>query len=113
MARRKGDYRETPLYLTPLEEDIITLLGAHELYPIEIERAYKDVTGRSLSEGTLYPTLRKLEKRGFLTARWGSDRADDRFGGRRRYYRVIGDGFSALHAVQLRRASLAGWAPAF
>ena len=57
-----------------------------------------DVMERTgLPSGTVYPTLNRLERRGFVTARWERDavaRAEGR--PRRRYYRLTGAGEAAL-----------------
>ncbi len=50
-----------------------------------------------LPSGTVYPTLQRLEKRGFVTGRWEADslaRAEGR--PRRRYYRLTAAGEAAL-----------------
>ena len=50
-----------------------------------------------LPSGTVYPTLQRLEKRGYVRGRWEADgkaRAEGR--PRRRYYRLTGAGESAL-----------------
>ena len=48
----------------------------------------------SLSEGSLYPTLHRLEAEGALAAQW---RAGER-GPRRRWYRITDTGLAALSA---------------
>jgi DNA-binding PadR family transcriptional regulator len=62
-----------------------------------------------LPSGTVYPTLGRLEKRGYLTARWEADgvaRSEGR--PRRRYYRVTGTGAEALREAVRAYGRLAG-----
>jgi DNA-binding PadR family transcriptional regulator len=98
------------LYLTALEEDLLRLLTERELYPLEIEQAFKDVCGRQRNFGSFYPTLRKLENRGLLSSRWGDDLPEERTGPRRRYYKVTGLGAEALREADKRRLRLTEWA---
>lgn len=65
-----------------------------------------DATG--LPDGTVYPILRRLEKRGYLKASWESETAA-RSEGRppRRYYRLTREGTEALAAAEARFPGLA------
>lgn len=50
-----------------------------------------------LPSGTVYPTLRRMEKRGYLSARWENEEVARREGRpRRRYYRLTGAGEGAV-----------------
>lgn len=54
-----------------------------------------DVTG--LGSGTVYPTLGRLEKKGFVRGRWEDPRlAVEEGRPRRRYYELTGEGRKAL-----------------
>ena len=70
-----------------------------------------DRTG--LPSGTVYPTLRRLEKRGYLRARWEAESAARSEGRpRRRYYRLSGAGEAALgEAIREYGAWLGGLPP--
>jgi DNA-binding PadR family transcriptional regulator len=50
--------------------------------------------------------LRKLEKRGLLSARWGDEAPEERGGPRRRYYTTTGLGETARQAALERRRLL-------
>jgi PadR family transcriptional regulator, regulatory protein PadR len=65
-----------------------------------------DATG--LPDGTVYPLLRRLERRGVLDAAW-EDEADAQADGRpqRRYYRLTRVGEESLTAVEARFPTLA------
>lgn len=56
-------------------------------------------TGRSVSQGAAYVTLRRLTNRGLLRAQSGPPRAD-RGGRPRRYYTVSPDGLRALREAR-------------
>ena len=98
--------------LTPLEEDLLTLLIGKELYGLQIIKAIQEAENRRVSFSALYPSLHRLEAKGYLNARWGDDTPEERGNARRRYYQATGLGDRALHETQLRRQNLAAWQPA-
>ena len=64
-----------------------------------------DVTG--LPDGTVYPILRRLERKGVLEGVWeGEDRAKEEHRPPRRYYRLTGLGEEALEEVAQRFPAL-------
>jgi DNA-binding PadR family transcriptional regulator len=71
--------------LSALEEDIMTVLDFHELYGLQIIKAIEEASGgkRRLGVGSVYPTLHRLEKKGFVTSKWGDDRPEERGGARK------------------------------
>ncbi len=97
--------------LTPLEEDLLTLVIGKELYGLQIIKAIEEAENRKVSFSSLYPTLHRLEGKGYLEARWGNELPEERENARRRYYRATGLGERALRETQLRRQSLADWQP--
>lgn len=72
-----------------------------------------DVMSRTdLPSGTVYPALQRLERMGYVTARWEAEsvaRAEGR--PRRRYYRLTGSGATALKVAIRRFGELAASAP--
>lgn len=65
-----------------------------------------DRTG--LPSGTVYPTLSRMDERGFLRSRWEErEQADAERRPRRRYYRLTASGEAALDAAVRRLAALA------
>lgn len=80
---------------------VLTVIGDGELYGYEIARLIRERSGGAFapSEGSLYPTLHRLEQDGALTATW---RESER-GPRRRYYQLTPKGHG------LRQASLEQW----
>lgn len=108
MPRPRRD--EMPeLHISKLEEELLILLTGRELYSIEIEGAFKEVLRRERNFGSFYPTLRSLEKRGLISGRWGDEEPGDRFGPRRRYYKVTPLGAEALREADFRRQGLRDW----
>ncbi|MDB4877886.1 MAG: transcriptional regulator, PadR-family [Gemmatimonadetes bacterium] len=67
MARDKGDLLQGTLGML-----ILKSLAAQELHGYGIARWIEDVTKKSLTieEGSLYPALRRLEDRGWVSSSW-------------------------------------------
>src|SRR5262245_18973995 len=109
MSKRAPD--ETAIRLSALEDDLLTLLIKRELYGLEIIEATKIASGgkRSISVGSLYPTLHKMEKKGLVDSWWGEETPEERGHARRRYYTATGLGERVLRATQQRRVGLAQW----
>jgi DNA-binding PadR family transcriptional regulator len=66
----------------------------------EIER----IINRRASVGSLYKTLHRMERAGFVVSEWASE-GDRHQGPRRRYYETTAEGAAALaaHWSELRR----------
>jgi DNA-binding PadR family transcriptional regulator len=74
---------------------ILALLGRREMYGYEIVAELKRSTEGAidLPEGTVYPSLRRLERDGLIGGHWVDVGAG---APRRRYYRLTSDGERAL-----------------
>lgn len=71
-----------------IEAQILSvLLRQGEMYGLQIADALRQDFGRKPGWGVLYPALRRLERQGFVVARWNKERLEERGGARRRYYR--------------------------
>jgi DNA-binding PadR family transcriptional regulator len=81
--------------ISSLEIHILAALGGQEYYGLQIVDRVKAITDKSISLGSLYTTLHRMEKKGLVKARWG-DTNEDRAGARRRYYEVTALGHKAL-----------------
>ncbi len=93
--------------LSAIDEDILTVLLGRELYGLEIlDQLNLDSRPRELGFGSLYPALNRLEKKGLIDWRWGSEE-EVSGGARRKYYKVNGHGAKVLRDVQQYRAALA------
>lgn len=104
--------------LSALEEDILTVLLGRPLYGLLISRAITEASDgvRQIGVGSLYPTLRRLEKKGFVTSYWEGDKdqaqGKERGGARRRYYRITPEGSGVLLENRQVRDNLLSWQPA-
>jgi PadR family transcriptional regulator, regulatory protein PadR len=76
--------------------DILLLseVGTTDKYGYEIVQSlkHKSKDTYQMSEGTLYPALKRLERKGFVSSYWG----DSDGGGRRKYYRITDQGRAQL-----------------
>jgi transcriptional regulator len=81
MARDHGDLLQGTLALL-----ILKSLVLQERHGYGIARWVEEVTGETLriEEGSLYPALRRLEDKGWVTARWGISENNRRA----RYYAI-------------------------
>ncbi|MEO8245691.1 MAG: helix-turn-helix transcriptional regulator [Chloroflexota bacterium] len=76
---------------------VLSMLEDETLHGYEIAQRMRDAApGLAVSEGALYPTLHRLERRGALQATRGSGKA----GPRRRYYRLSDEGRAVLAAAR-------------
>ncbi len=73
---------------------LLSLLRLRDMYGYEMVKALKKNSNElySMSEGTLYPALKRLEKKGWLQSYWGNSEN----GGRRKYYQITQEGQSEL-----------------
>lgn len=92
--------------MSALEEDILTGLIGRELYGLEILDQLNLGRPSELMFSSLYPALNRLEKKGYVSWKWG-DEHDSSGGARRKYYKVNGVGANALRKVQEYRLALA------
>jgi PadR family transcriptional regulator PadR len=81
--------------LSNLEMLILAALEVREQYGLSIIAAIKETSGQSLSLGSLYTTLHRMEQKGFVRSRWG-EATEVRQGARRRYYQITALGQQAL-----------------
>ena len=82
--------------LTPTEALILSTIAPAEQYGFAIANAVHSDTGRHLSLGGLYNILARMEDKGLVKSRWGSETLETRRGARRRYYRITPQGQRAL-----------------
>lgn len=103
MPRQKDD--ADTIRLSAIEEDLLTVLLGRELYGLDILDQLNPGRPIEISFGSLYPALNRMEKKGFISWRWG-DVQDGSGGARRKYYKVTGLGSSVLYEVQQYRMAL-------
>ncbi len=107
--------KDDPLNLTLTEESILNALLFRERYGLEIMNAIAEASGgrKTIGFSSLYPNLRKLEKRGFVTSRWGDETPEETTGARRRYYKITGSGITAVNQKQEYLDALRNLKPAW
>lgn len=104
--------------LSAMEEDILSVLLGRSLYGLQISTAIEEASNgaRVIGVGSLYPTLRRLEKKGFVSSSWEGDGASSeegrKGGARRRYYRISTEGSKVLTENREIRDNLLHWSPA-
>lgn len=78
---------------TPL---VLAILAEADSYGYAIIKRVSDLSGGHLqwTDGMLYPVLHRLERQGFVAAKWGESDT----GRRRKYYRLTKDGRAQLAA---------------
>jgi PadR family transcriptional regulator, regulatory protein PadR len=103
--------------LSALEEDLLSALLGRELYGLQITKAIEEASSgsRIIGVGSLYPTLRRLEEKGFVNSHWESNDNEKSIerkpSSRRRYYRITPTGSKALIENQSIRQRLLAWQP--
>ncbi|MDZ5473597.1 helix-turn-helix transcriptional regulator [Bacillus sp. 31A1R] len=76
---------------------ILSLINQRDLYGYEITKILKQLSDEQyeMSEGTLYPALKRLEKQESILSYWSETSA-----GRRKYYRITETGVKELEKKQ-------------
>jgi len=90
-------------------EQVLLLALAHlgeDAYGVSIAALIESRTGRVVSPGAVYTALDRLERRGFVSSRWG-DPTPERGGKRKRYYRLRPAGATALRQARETLARMA------
>ena len=95
-------------YLGELEQVVLLALlrlgdGA---YGVSIRQEIRDCTGRSITPGTIYPTLDRLERKGLVRSFVG-DATPERGGRAKRHFTLEREGLDALRRSQRMLSSLA------
>jgi PadR family transcriptional regulator PadR len=70
---------------------------AGDAYGVAIRDEIRSRTGRSISPGTIYPTLDRLERKGYISSLAGEP-LPERGGRSRRIYEIRPEGLAALRA---------------
>ena len=102
---------DVDLSLTPNQEVILSALRFRNRYGLEIMEAIEKSGGKSIRFNSLYPNLKKLEKKGFVKSKWGDEAPEQHTGARRKYYQITGTGIKALEVKQQLLANVAHWIP--
>lgn len=111
-ALEKNDTdREQACKPTPREQIILFAIGEHERYVLAIQDAISECSygTESISIGTLYPTLRRLEQRGLVISRPGREISADRCNKKRKYFSLTDDGKAAVATILTFYQKLLSW----
>ena len=89
---------------------LLAVLGlGHDAYPVSIRDAIEERTRRKVSRPAVFITLERLERKGFVTSRYG-DPTPVRGGRAKRFFRATASGIAAaketLHLMQSMTAGL-------
>ena len=100
-------------YIGEFEELVLLAIlnQGDNAYGVPIRQALEEATGRSVSIGSLYTTLSRLEEKGLVQSRVGAPTAE-RGGRAKRYYDVKSSARSALREVHAARERLKSFKPA-
>lgn len=107
------DRASTDDQISPIEEEVLSVLLGRELYGLQICEAFEQVSKgkRRMSVGTLYPVLARLEKKGLVTSRMADRPTDSKGGARRKYFQITRRGSRALVDAEEFRKQLSEWKP--
>lgn len=97
--------------LSALELDLLTVLMGEELYGLEllerINQARSKVGMNKLGIGSLYPTLKRMEKAKLIAGEFREPVAGEDGSPRRKYYKLLGQGEIAMSRTKAYRRLLA------
>lgn len=79
-----------------LPHAVLAVLSGGERYGIELVRELSSETRLAVSEGTLYPLLSRLRRKGLVATHWRESTS----GPPRRYHTLTGDGARRLTAFR-------------
>jgi PadR family transcriptional regulator, regulatory protein PadR len=93
----KGDEMDKEMLKGSIDLLLLSLINQRDLYGYEITKMLKQLSEDSyeMSEGTLYPALKRLERKEWIESYWS-----ETSGGRRKYYRITDSGRNELEKKQ-------------
>jgi PadR family transcriptional regulator PadR len=106
MAKDKSNQSQTELLQGTLDMLILQTLVFKPLHGHSIAHSIESTSGDVLriDHGSLYPALQRLQKRGWITAAWGTSENNRRA----KYYRLTATGRKQLLAETSKWDRLAG-----
>ncbi len=77
---------------------VLSLLETRPMYGYEMVKQVNAKTNGQLEwkEGTLYPTLHRLQAEGYVQAEWSNGTTEETSGRKRKYYRLTRKGLAEL-----------------
>lgn len=99
--------KKTSNYIGEFEELVLLaiLSQGDNAYGVTIRQALEEATARSITVGSLYTTLSRLEEKGLVQS-WVGEPTAERGGRAKRHYKVKGSAQALLRDVQLARRRL-------
>src|SRR5437868_3907707 len=99
-------------YIGEFEELVLLaiLSQGDNAYGVTIREALEEATNRSITIGSLYTTLSRLEEKGLVES-WTGEPTAERGGRAKRHYKVKGSARSLLKEVQRARDHLLSFDP--
>lgn len=96
-------------YIGEFEELVLLaiLSQGDNAYGVTIHEALEGATNRTITIGSLYTTLSRLEEKGLVQS-WIGEPTAERGGRAKRHYKIKGSAQSLLKEVQLARQRLIG-----
>jgi len=85
---------------------ILSLLSKGESYGYALIQEVKRLSGEKIewTDGMLYPVLHRMEREGWISARWGESET----GRKRKYYSIKMDGHKALKTQREQWSAVSG-----
>ena len=79
---------------------LMSLLTNSSMYGFELAKTVREMSDETfeLKEGTLYLSLKRLEKNGYLKSKWNDETSG---GGRRKYYKITDTGIAYIQNKKL------------
>jgi PadR family transcriptional regulator PadR len=79
-----------------LEFVVLLCLRKREYYGYQLIRSVRDLTSLTITEGTIYPLLNRLDDEGLIAPRWVEDESDKP----RKYYHLTDRGRAVLTEME-------------
>jgi PadR family transcriptional regulator, regulatory protein PadR len=94
-------------YIGEFEELVLLaiLSQGHNAYGVTIRQALEEATNRSITIGSLYTTLSRLEEKGLVRS-WVGEPTAERGGRAKKHYKINGSAQGLLRDVQAARQRL-------
>ncbi|MEO7717522.1 MAG: PadR family transcriptional regulator [Capsulimonas sp.] len=100
------------VFLGEFEEIVLLAVArlALNAYGVSVWQTVEENSQRTVSIGSIYATLERLEQKGFISSRQGES-TPERGGRAKRYFRIEAPGDQALNEAQAIRQRLTGGLP--
>jgi PadR family transcriptional regulator, regulatory protein PadR len=115
LRSNKMSQKATVPQISGIDEGILTALVGNKLYGLQIIDAFNQVSNgtRTISVGTLYPVLARLEKQGLISSELHDGSTLSKGGARRKFYELTETGTYVLSENQRFRNELYQWKPGY